>query len=106
LDVTKCYKTLAGQYLGKYIKTQRCVKDSITGFQHIFSSESHGPCIPTSVFDNGVHEFMKEVPMYITEVSCQECKNSSCSVQGGRRRKTKHRKVRRRRTVRHSKRSV
>jgi len=116
-DTTKCYKKFGSKinsnkntneegYLGKYKRTVRCPKEGRNnGYMNIFSLDN-GPCRDTNVFNsNGIYPFMKTVPLYIEEVTCKPCDTtnySSCSVQGGRRRKTNHRKTRRRRTIRRS----
>ena len=97
-----CYQR-AGTYLGKYIDTIACERGSTTGYVHRFENEKHVPCIPGQI------PTKLTVPEYIRAIDCikiskcsSESSNASCAVQGGRRRKTKHRKVRRRRTVRRS----
>ena len=115
-DTKKCYKKFGSKinskintkeegYLGKYLRTVRCPKEGRkNGYMYTFSRDN-GPCIDTTVFNNnGIFPFMRDVPINIEEVTCKPCdtiNSSSCSVQGGRRRKTKHRKTRRR-TIRRS----
>lgn len=92
-----CYQQ-AATYLGKYIDTIACERGSTPGYVHRFENEQHVPCISGPIPKKLI------VPTYIHAIdckpkSCNESTSGSCSIQGGRRRKTK---LRRRRTVRRS----
>ena len=95
-DTKKCYKTLTDKYLGHYTETRLCEVDTRSGHQHIFEKEVFPPCIPSGKHNN-VNYLLKKVPNTIVQTDCEECKPGSCSVQGGRRRKTKLRRRTRKR---------